>query len=137
MDGHESAEALDLEVSDLVHGGHVVVSDLENAVLAVGLEADVGHELRDGLAEEGLEPVVLLHDARHEVEAARLVEPKLKQVREVHEDRHLLLSHHLVRKDLVVLYRRSLCVDVLLCTLQVSVVVHIILAQLETIKFSK
>lgn len=134
MNRHQAPKALHFEISDLIHCWHVIVSDLEDAILAVLLETNITHKLSEGLAEEWLEAMILLDHCGHEIEATRLIEAELQQMSEINKDSHLLLINHLVCQYLVVLDGTSLSVNVLLCTLHVSLIVDIILAQLETIE---
>jgi hypothetical protein len=61
VDRHETTQALYFQVSDLVHRRHIIITDLENAILAISLEANVTHKLHDSLAKEWLETMILFH----------------------------------------------------------------------------
>lgn len=104
---------------------------MEATALAIGLIANVTHKLSQCLAEERLEAVIILDHLGHKVEPVGIVEAELKQVSEVYKQGDLLLADELVRLNIIVLDWRSISLDVLLCSLDIRLVIHIIFTQLE------
>jgi hypothetical protein len=78
VNGHQTAQALHLEVSNFIDGRHVVVANLEATALAVSLKADVTHKLTKGLAKERLKAMVLLHQLSHKIEACGIIKAELQ-----------------------------------------------------------
>lgn len=96
MDRHQASKTGNFHVSDLVHSRHVVVADLEDAILAISLETNVTQKLRDCLAKERLKAVIFFYNQSNEIESTCLIEAELKQVSEIYENSHLFFIYHLM-----------------------------------------
>jgi hypothetical protein len=78
MNRHQSTQTLDLEVSDLVNGRHIVITNLVESVFRIALKAQIVHKLSQALTEEGFIALVLFDYACYKVEASSIIELKLQ-----------------------------------------------------------
>jgi hypothetical protein len=77
--------------------------------------------------------VILLDNLSNEVKTIGIIEAELKQMTEINKKCDFLLINKVVSLNFVVLDWRPVRLYVLLCSINVSLVVDIILTQLETI----
>ena len=85
--------------------------------------------------EEWLKALMRLHDGSDKVEALGNIEMKLHEVREIDEDRDLLLLHQLLPLDHIVLDRLEIVQGCLLVSsLHISVIVRVFNVELKAIE---
>lgn len=130
MNRHQATETLHLHISDLVNLRHVVVANLEIAILSI-LVSKITHKLSESFAEVNLKSIVVLHDDQYELEGVLLIESELHQVGEINEHGDLLFLLEFLSLKHIVLDAIANSNHCLSGSFDVSVIVGVILAQFE------